>query len=70
MCSLAYDSAIQTISNTEKVYYKRGVWNKYELIDTDVAISKIKQSGYGADVYYNEENGMYYVSCPVSSDMW
>lgn len=70
MCSLAYGDAIKAIDGTNQVYFKRGVWNSYKLIDTASAIVGIKQSSYGADVHFNEEDGMYYVCCPVSSDMW
>lgn len=70
LCDLEYDKAIDIIRGTDKVYFKRGVWNEYGLVTTDYAINGIKQSSYGADVYYNEKNGMYYISCPVNSDMW
>lgn len=70
ICELKYDEAIKAIDGTSQVYFRRGVWNSYKLIDTASAIVGIKQSGYGADVRFNEEDGMYYVSCPVNSDMW
>ena len=61
-------------------YYKRGVWNSYEKIPTSVAVEKVNNSGYGADISikYDErwENGYtdgvceLYLSCPCDSDMW
>lgn len=70
VCKLSYNEAIEAIKNTKQVYFKSGVWNPYKLVDTQYAIERIKNSGYGADVHLNEKDGMYYVSCPCSSDMW
>jgi hypothetical protein len=68
ICELGYNNAINAIKGTDKVYFRRGVWNEYELISTEKAINKIINSGYGADIYV--EDGKYYVSCPSDSDMW
>ncbi len=68
--TLGNDTAIEKIKNEKTVYLRHGVWNGYELSDVDNAIESIKKSGYGADVYYNADNGMYYVSIPNDSDMW
>ena len=67
---LGIHSAIDTIQYHEDVYLRSGVWNDYKLCKTDVAIEKIRNSGYGADVYFNEKNEKYYVSIPCDSDMW
>jgi hypothetical protein len=50
--------------------FRSGVWNPYGLVTVDFAIQRIKGCGYGADVYYNEDTGKYYVSIPSSGDMW
>lgn len=70
LCELGREDAIKIIKNTglNKVYYRSGVWNSYELVDMEYAIQGITNSGYGADIY--EEDGKYYVSCPCDSDMW
>ena len=62
------------------VYYKRGVWNQYELMNVNEAIKRVNDSGYGADITieYDEQwaNGYVdgkckvYLSCPCNSDMW
>jgi hypothetical protein len=62
------------------VYYKRGVWNKYGLMNVNDAIDNVNRSGYGADITieYDEQwvNGYadgkcnVYLSCPCDSDMW
>lgn len=68
--TLGVDSAIDTIHLEDSVYLRHGVWNDYELSDTEDAIKSIKGSGYGADIYFCEGNGKYYVSIPNNSDMW
>ena len=68
--TLGYDIAIEKIRNEKTVYLKHGVWNKYEVYSVVDAIKSIKNSGYGADIYYNDDNGMFYVSIPCDSDMW
>lgn len=70
ICKLQTKKAIETIKDTEKVYYRSGVWNSYEMQDTKTVIKAIENSGYGADVFYNKDNKMYYVSKPCDSDMW
>lgn len=67
---LGFDSAINAIKSEENVFFRSGVWNDYNLTTTEYAIERIKNSGYGADVRFNEENGKYYVSIPSSGDMW
>ena len=68
--SLGRTTAIDTIANEESVYMQKGVWNKYALTETKTAIESIKNSGYGADIYFDEKTEKYYVSIPNSSDMW
>lgn len=70
ICSLSFEKAVKAIADTKEVYCKHGVWNKYELTDTESAIKSIRNSGYGADVKYNEDNKMYYVSIPANCDMY
>lgn len=70
ICSLAYEPAINAIKNTETVMYKHGVWNKFCERKTSEVIESIKRSGYGADVRYDEDKGLYFVSIPCDSDMW
>ena len=70
ICELSYNKAIEAIKSTKQVYFKSGVWNGYKLVDTQYAIDRIKNSGYGADVHFDERSEMYYVCCPCSSDMW
>lgn len=66
---LGYSEAVDAIKGTTTVMYKHGVWNKYEPISTEKASKYIMSSGYGADVY-KDENGRFYVSIPCDSDMW
>lgn len=68
--TLGLTDAIDTIQLEDSVYLRHGVWNNYTLADTEVAIKSIKGSHYGADVYFNDSNGKYYVSIPNDSDMW
>lgn len=68
--TLGVYTAIETIKNEKTVYLKHGVWNKYELYSVSDAIKRIKNSKYGADIHYNEDNKMFYVSIPCDSDMW
>lgn len=68
LCSLKFKEAIELIQNHSQVYYKHGVWNKYERWDTPAVISSIQKSGYGADV--REKDGELYVSIPADCDMW
>ena len=70
ICELSFKDAVNIIKDTKQVYFRKGIWNPYKLVDTSYAIDRINRSGYGADVYLNDEDGMYYVSCPCSSDMW
>lgn len=68
LCTLRIKEAIELIKSHPQVYYRRGVWNPYQLRETPAVISSITNSGYGADVY--EKHGELYVSVPVASDMW
>ena len=68
--TLGKDKAIEKIENENTVYLRHGVWNKYELSGVSEVIERIKNSGYGADIYYNDDNRMFYVSIPCDSDMW
>ena len=67
---LGFDEAIEAIKNQKNVMFRSGVWNSYNLVTVDYAIQRIKNSGYGADVSYDENTGKYYVSVPSSGDMW
>lgn len=68
ICKLAFKEAIEIIKDENEVFYKHGVWNKYEKASTEYVIKRIENSGYGADVF--EEDGELYVSIPSNSDMW
>ena len=70
ICELRFSEAIEAIKGTDTVMYKHGVWNPYEKRKTEKVIKSIENSGYGADVKYNEETNQYYVSIPCDSDMW
>ena len=67
---LGFDKAIEAIRGQKKVMLRSGVWNQYNLVTEEYAIERIKNSGYGADVRYDERTGVYYVSIPTSGDMW
>lgn len=67
---LGFKKAVEAIDGTEYVYYKHGVWNPYELRKTDDVKKSIMESGYGADIYKDEDTGMFYVSIPSAGDMW
>lgn len=69
ICQLRIQESIDAISGTSQVHYKHGVWNEYQVKDTAAVIKAIRNSGYGADVF-QDENGVYYVSVPCDSDMW
>ena len=47
---LGFDTAIEAIKNEKTVMFRSGVWNNYNLVTTEYAIQRIKNSGYGADV--------------------
>lgn len=68
LCTLRVKEAVELIKSRPQVYYRRGVWNPYQLRETSAVISSITNSGYGADVY--EKDDKLYVSVPVDSDMW
>lgn len=70
ICSLRFKEAIAAIQGTETVMYRHGVWNEYSLCKTEDAIKGIQRSGYGADVKYDEDKKMFYVSVPAACDMW
>ena len=67
---LGFDKAIKAIELQKTVMFRSGVWNEYNQVTTEYAIQRIKNSGYGADVSYDEKTGKYYVSIPSSGDMW
>ena len=52
--------------NVSFVWFKSGVWNKYELVEID----KIYSNGYGIDLRFDNVKSTYYASAPCSSDMW
>jgi len=68
LIKLGYKEVVETIKDSKTVYYKHGVWNKYKIVDVDVAIKGIENSGYGADLY--EDKGNYYVTVPSDGDMY
>ncbi len=68
--TLGISKAIDKIKDREEVFIKHGVWNEYKKVKTKDAIEGIKKSGYGADIYYDDEKDEYYVSVPCDSDMW
>lgn len=70
VATLSFGRAIDIIKSQETVFLRRGVWNEYKLVSVESAISSIQNSGYGADVYYDDATEMYYVSIPSSGDMW
>lgn len=68
LCELQYEQAVDIVKEYDTVLFRHGVWNKYEYMPSAKAIERIRKSGYGADVF--RDNDQIYVSCPVSSDMW
>ena len=70
ICKLSKDRAIDAIKSESKVMFKSGVWNSYEEKPVPYVNERIRNSGYGADVDYDEATGKYYVCCPCHSDMW
>ena len=67
--TLGFSKAIEAIKDRDEVFYKHGVWNKYSRVSVNSAIEGIEKSGYGADIYYDDEKEEYYVSVPCDSDM-
>ena len=67
--TLGRQEAIDVIKDKPTVMYRHGVWNRYEKLPTEKAIASISRSGYGADIY-RDENGQLYVSIPSDGDMW
>lgn len=59
----------EKVGNVDKIYFKSGVWNEYELKDTKDVLSSVDNSSYGGDLY-QDENGNYYVCCPSYCDMF
>lgn len=70
VCTLQFQRAVDAIKHTKTVMYKHGVWNKYNERKTEDVIKSIQNSGYGADVRYDETNDLFYVSVPCDADMW
>ena len=69
--TLGYQEAVDAIKGTSMVMYRHGVWNKYEPLSVEKASKAIMASGYGADVYMDEDKpDQFYVSIPCDSDMW
>lgn len=67
---LGFDSAIKAIESQKTVMFRSGVWNNYNQVTVEYAIQRIKNCGYGADIFYDDKTGKYYVSIPSSGDMW
>jgi uridine phosphorylase len=53
---LGFDKAINAIKGQATVMFRSGVWNNYNQVTTEYAIERIKNSGYGADVFYDDAN--------------
>ena len=68
ICNLAYAEAVKAIEGAKTVFFKSGVWNKFQEIDAETAKKRILNSSYGADVW--EDGGRLYVSCPSEGDMF
>lgn len=69
ICTLQVERAIEAIKDVRTVMYRHGVWNEYHERETAGVIESIRKSGYGADVF-QDENGTFYVSIPCDADMW
>lgn len=59
----------EKIGDTTHVYYKSGVWNKYELCTTERALSGVDSSSYGGDLWKDDKDN-YYICCPSYCDMF
>lgn len=59
----------EKIGDVDKVYYKSGVWNNYQLKNTEDVLKSVDNSSYGGDLR-QDENGNYYVCCPSYCDMF
>mgnify|MGYP001850902232 FL=1 len=70
ICTLQFQKAVDAIKHTKTVMYKHGVWNEYYMRKTEDVIKSIQDSGYGADVRYDENSDRYFVSVPCDADMW
>lgn len=71
VCDLSYKKSAEAVQNWNgKIMYQRGVWNPYKPERKETALERIASSGYGADVYVDDETATMYVSQPVASDMW
>ena len=57
------------LNNVNKVYFKSGVWNKYELVDIDYGLEQVENSSYGGDLRQDENNN-FYICCPSYCDMF
>ena len=66
---LGREKAVELIKDEKVVKFQRGIWNEWEERKPEDVIPIILDTRlYGADVWLRD--GVYYVSCPVSSDMW
>lgn len=59
----------EKVGGVDKVYFKSGVWNNYQLKDIGYVLKMVDGSGYGGDLR-QDENGDYYVCCPSYCDMF
>lgn len=69
----------QFLSNFPAVFYKSGIWNRYERTMTKQAIEKTQKSPYGATITINFDDKWLdgdtdgrcnvYIMCPTESDM-
>ena len=50
----------EKVGGVDKVYFKSGVWNNYQLKDIGYVLKMVDSSGYGGDLR-QDENGDYYV---------
>jgi hypothetical protein len=71
VCGLSFVESVTAVRNWNgKIMYQRGVWNPYAPEQKENALKRIASSGFGADVYADDETDTLYVSQPVASDMW
>lgn len=68
--TLGFKKSVEAIKDVVTVNYRCGVWNDYTKAPVNKVIGYIERSGYGADVFYDDKNGEYYVSIPSDGDMW
>ena len=69
LVTLKYKEAKDIVRRQDHVYWKSGVWNKYELrTDINQVLEDIDKASFGVDVF--EKDGNIYVSRPSDGDMY